>query len=742
MENIYLYIVIILCLLAIVDLVIGVSNDAVNFLNSAIGSKAISFKVLMILASIGIILGALSSGGMMEVARKGIFNPSAFFFDDIILIFLAVMLTDIILLDFFNTLGFPTSTTVSIVFELLGAAVMMAVLKIINSEASFATLEMYINTAKATQIILGIVLSVFIAFSVGYFVQWISRLIISFNLKNKSNLTNTIFGTISLVTLFYFIVIKGLKYLDIPFLKSYMNNANFIEVIGILFIVFFLLCFVFTRILKWNIYKIIIGVGTFALALAFAGNDLVNFIGVPVAAFQSFKIWINSGVSPELLNMQTLESKVSSPTLFLFISGIIMIITLWISSKAKKVIKTSIDLSSQNDIEERFKPNIFSRVIVSFFASINTLINKIMPIKIRIFIKKQFKNNIGNKESKDSPSFDMLRASVNLVIAALLITIATSLKLPLSTTYVTFMVAMGTSLADRAWNRDTAVYRVSGVTNVVVGWFFTAISAFIIAGIYLLILKKLGIAGIILALVFTIYIILRNHLRHKRELKKTLENFSLVKLQSKSLQGIIKGSSSNALNFSVRINEIYLNLIKGVSLHKKKRLKDYFKQIKKLEFEISELQQNVFPLIKNTEKYSLEINKFYIALYTGFEKMLQKTDFILKECFDHVNNNYMKLRFIQIKKLEILFEKNQLLFEQEKAFYENTNLKNINVLEKEVQNVINFIEELLSKEINTIKKDNKTSKNTKLYFKILINFQEIVNLKREIIKEFKSIQKL
>ena len=371
MENIYLYTVVLLVLLAIGDLIVGVSNDAVNFLNSAIGSKAISFRKIMIFASLGIALGAFFSSGMMEVARKGIFNPGAFNFEEIIYIFMAVMMTDILLLDFFNTLGMPTSTTVSIVFELLGAAVVMSLIKIFSDSGNLTELSNYINTDKATQIILGILLSVFIAFTIGALIQWVSRALLSYDFLQKSKCINALFGGISLAAISNFILIKGIKgtsyagmeydFLNGQTINTFLEtNALWVNLSSLL--VCYLFSYLLMRAFRVDIYKVIIGVGTFALALAFAGNDLVNFIGVPVAAYQSYEAWVVSGLAPNEFSMSVLSNKVPTPTWFLLGSGLIMVLTLWFSSKAKKVVKTSLDLSDQNDIKESFRPNFLSRL--------------------------------------------------------------------------------------------------------------------------------------------------------------------------------------------------------------------------------------------------------------------------------------------------------------------------------------------------------------------------------------------
>ncbi|MEO0901756.1 MAG: inorganic phosphate transporter, partial [Bacteroidota bacterium] len=366
-ENIYIFMVIALAILAITDLVVGVSNDAVNFLNSAIGSKAISFRTIMIVASVGIAFGAMSSSGMMEVARKGIFNPDEFVFAEIMFIFMAVMITDILLLDFFNTLGMPTSTTVSIVFELLGASVAISLIKIIKIDGGFSDLGAYINTDKAAQIIFGILLSVFIAFTIGAVVQFISRLLISFDYKNKSKWVEAIFGGLAISAIEYFILVKGLKSADLfnGALTDFAASRTGLFTLAN-FIVWTLVSWVLAHFFNKNIYRLVIGLGTFALAMAFAGNDLVNFIGVPIAALQSFQDWSVSGIDPLQFEMSGLSAAVRTPTLLLLLSGGIMVITLWFSSKAKSVVKTSVDLSRQDEGEERFQPNFLSRQIVKF----------------------------------------------------------------------------------------------------------------------------------------------------------------------------------------------------------------------------------------------------------------------------------------------------------------------------------------------------------------------------------------
>ena len=575
--DIYLIMIIALAILAIGDLMVGVSNDAVNFLNSALGSKAISVKKIMILASLGVLVGSVFSSGMMEVARKGIFNPEMLFFSEIMIIFMAVMITDILLLDFFNTLGLPTSTTVSIVFELLGAAVAVSLIKISANAGDFSELINYINVSKATQIILGIVLSVFIAFSIGALVQFIARTLLSYNYEKKSKWVGSIFGGVALTSITYFILMKGIKgtsyakeTYDIiggstisAFLESEVFMISAVSFI-LLSIISYFLIFSF----KVNIYKLIIGVGTFSLALAFAGNDLVNFIGVPIAAWQSYEAWVASGISADMFSMEVLATKVPTPNLLLFIAGMVMVITLWVSSKAKKVTKTEIDLARQRDTKERFEPNFLSRGLVRFAMNASKFTSAIVPSKLREKINSQFEVPVlqmSSKKALELPAFDMIRASVNMMVAAILISIATSFKLPLSTTYVTFMVAMGTSLSDRAWGSESAVYRVAGVLNVIGGWFFTAFIAFTACGLVAFLIHLGGPTAIAILIFGAILILVRNYVSHRKELEFEKNSEVLTKSESNSVIGLIEESRSNVSKASKKIKSIFSTSIEGLA---------------------------------------------------------------------------------------------------------------------------------------------------------------------------------
>lgn len=752
MDSIYLFIVILLSLLAIGDLIVGVSNDAVNFLNSAIGSKVFSFRKIMIFASIGILFGALSSSGMMEVARKGIFNPGAFFFDEIIFIFMAVMMTDILLLDFFNTIGLPTSTTVSIVFELLGAAVIMAIIKIAKSDQLLSDLSTYINTEKATQIILGILLSVFIAFSIGALVQWISRIIYTFNFEKKPSWLNSLFGGVALAAIFNFILIKGIKgtpysNMELELLNSQTINSfiegNLLSVQIISFILWFFFS-VFINFIKWDIYKIIIGVGTFALALAFAGNDLVNFIGVPIAAFQSYKAWLGSGVSAESFSMIQLTQKVQTPTIFLFVSGTIMIVTLWFSSKAKKVVKTSLDLSNQYGTRERFKPNFLSRILVRIFINLNEIIKNAIPEKTQLLLNNSFKqiNPKGNINASNIPEFDKLRASINLVVASVLISFATSLKLPLSTTYVTFMVAMGTSLADRAWSSDSAVYRVSGVLNVIGGWFLTAFSAFTVGGIIVYLLNIGGVQVIAVIMFIILLIIGKNYVSHRKENKSVREEEIALIVESNSFQGVIDQSGSTIELVLKKSYKVYKLIILGLSTNDLEPLEKAKKNSKKLQNSIEDLKGNLFYFIRNLEESSLPASTFYIELLGYLHDLSEDLTYLAKISYDHLNNNHRKLTFSQIKDLLLIEESvNKIFKEGKEAFNSIQNQKEFEEVLFEKNNSFGLIESKINTQIERTRSEETSPKNTTLYFNFLIRTKDLITHKYELVEKYYGVVK-
>lgn len=746
MENLYLFMIIALALLAIADLVVGVSNDAVNFLNSAIGSKAVSFKTIMIVASIGVAVGAIFSSGLMEVARKGIFNPDQFVFSEIMVIFMAVMITDILLLDFFNSVGMPTSTTVSIVFELLGAAVAVALLKVWEANENTSDLINYINTSKATEIIIGILISVVIAFSIGAIIQWITRVLLSYNFQEKSAWVGALFGGVALSSLTYFIFIKGIKgtpFADDTFsftqgltIKDYLES-HVLNIVAISLVICTGISFLLMTVLKQNIYKIIILVGTFALALAFAGNDLVNFIGVPITALKSYEVWLASGVPANEFGMSFLEGKVSTPSYLLFIAGMIMVATLWFSSKAKDVVKTSIDLSSQSSTKERFKPNFLSRSFVRFAVLASQATAYVLPEKIQAKIEKQFKQpELLPSEKEEAPAFDLVRAAVNLMVAAVLISIATSMKLPLSTTYVTFMVAMGTSLADRAWGAESAVYRVAGVINVIGGWFFTALVAFTAAAIIAFLLSWDVKVMTPILLLLAIILLVRNYIAHNKKAKVLKAEDTLTKAESSSVQGVIHESASNIANVVKRGNRIYSNAINGLAKQDLSSLKKNKKQVSKLSNEVDDLRDNIFYFIKNLDEASVSASNFYINILGYLQDMAQSLEYISNTSHKHIHNNHKKLKFSQIKELKEIDEALESLFIDIKTAFDSHSFEQIGkILNRKIE-VFSFVKDKIAKQVTRTRSEESSPKNTTLYFGLLLETKDLLNATMNLLEEY------
>lgn len=563
-----IFLIIVLFLLAITDLIVGVSNDAVNFLNSAIGSRVATFKTIILVAAAGVILGSIFSSGIMEIARKGIFYPEHFTFETIMWVFLAVMLTDIVLLDIFNSLGLPTSTTVSIIFELLGAALMTGILMSFDNQETVNEMTKYINADSVLGIVTGIFLSIIIAFTAGIIIQYLSRLLFTFNYEDKLAKYGSFYAGLGIMAIVYFLLIKGLKgttLLD----KDSMEwiNTNTWLILAVLFVFGYLLSFLLQKFAKVNPLKLVVLMGTFALAMAFAGNDLVNFIGVPITGYLAFENWRSSGVPADQHYQDYLQSSdVIVPNYMLLLAGVVMALTLWLSAKAKKVTETEVNLSSQNEGEERFKANAVSRSIVKSSILLNNFFMLLIPDTISRRYKLSFEKSKIRQATiiQDRKAFDLVRASANLVVASILIAWATSMKLPLSTTYVSFMVAMGTSLADKAWGRETAVYRVAGVLSVIGGWFITAVIAFTVAALFALILYKGGMYGTLILIGVVAFYIIFSHINfNKKEKKKTTSASRLETLPESDLD--IFESNKNMVTDSLNvINEQYTSVLEAL----------------------------------------------------------------------------------------------------------------------------------------------------------------------------------
>lgn len=753
MENLYLYMIIALAILAVADLVVGVSNDAVNFLNSAMGSKAVSFRTLMIVASLGIGIGAIFSSGMMEIARKGIFNPSEFMFSEIMIIFMAVMITDILLLDFFNSIGLPTSTTVSIVFELLGASVAMTLIKISHNGGDYADVMNYINTSKVSEIIYGILLSVVVAFTIGAFVQWVARLLLSYDFERKASWVGALFGGIALTSITYFIFIKGIGGTSFAIqrfdliggetIKDFLEHQA-LYIVAISFVFWIVLSYILIAFLNSNIYKLVILVGTFALALAFAGNDLVNFIGPSMGAYQAYVDFMDPaintmGLSAAEFSMGSLSAKATTPTFLLLLAGMVMVLTLWFSSKAKNVIKTSIDLASQGETKERFQPNFLSRSFVRFAVVMSYVSSYLLPKSWETKIDKQFRVPVIQLEKDkvhELPSFDLVRAAVNLMVSAVLIAAATSYQLPLSTTYVTFMVAMGSSLSDRAWGAESAVYRVAGVINVIGGWFFTALVAFFAAALvaYLLNLNIDVMFPVLLLVAFGLLI--KSSMAHSKKMKETKAEDRLNKTESSSVQGVIHESAQNIANVVKRGNRIYTNAINGLALQDLSLLKKNKKQVKKLSDEVDELRDNIFYFIKNLDDSSVGASNFYINILGYLQDMTQSLEYISKVSHKHIHNNHKKLKFSQIKELKEVDERFERLFNNTRNAFESRSFEEIGIILGRKKEIISLVTDKIQKQVERTRSEESSPKNTTLYFSILLETKDLLNATMNLLEEY------
>tara|TARA_B100000787_G_scaffold14717_1_gene10524 strand:+ start:293 stop:2548 length:2256 start_codon:yes stop_codon:yes gene_type:complete len=737
----YILMLVALAILAIVDLVVGVSNDAVNFLNSAIGSKAISVRNIMIIASLGVFFGAITSSGMMEVARKGIFNPNMFMFQDIMFIFMAVMITDILLLDIFNSLGMPTSTTVSIVFELLGAAVCISLIKIsANDSQSLSDIWKYINHEKAIQIINGILLSVVVAFSVGAIVQFISRVIYSFNFEKRATYINALFGGFAITAITYFIIIKGMK--GTPFYKDikFLIEGNTLSIITGSFVAWSIISQILIKAFKVNILKLIIGVGTFSLAMAFSGNDLVNFVGVPIAAWNSYQAWEVSGVAADSFSMGILAKKVPSNVWLLLLAGAIMVITLWTSSKAQNVIKTGIDLSRQGEGHEKFQPNPLSRVVVRFAMFINKGISYVVPEKTLAFVDSKFQKpiiSLPKDKTYELPAFDLVRASVNLIVAGILISIATSMKLPLSTTYVTFMVAMGTSLADRAWGRESAVYRVAGVINVIGGWFLTAITAFLAAALvaYLISWDVIMIPVLLAAVAVLIG---RNTLIHRKKSKEVKKQEYIEREDLITINGVIEESSDHISEVASRVNKLYTNVVDDLANHDLNKLRKTDKHVGKLNDEIDGLKDGVFYFIKSLDETSVQASRFYIMVLGYLQDVAQSISYISRASYKHVNNNHKNLKKAQLNDLKEIDNVLTTLLQKVSDVFQNRTFDKLDAVLVEKQALLNDVSSSIEKQVERIRTDETSPKNTTLYFSVLLETKDLISALMSLLQTYEE----
>ena len=718
MEIIYLVIVVLLFVLAASDLIVGVSNDAVNFLNSAVGSKVSSFRVIMLVAALGILIGAIFSSGMMEVARKGIFNPGEFYFSEIMLIFLAVMITDVILLDVYNTWGLPTSTTVSIVFELLGASVGIASIKIMMSDGGL-NINQFINSSKSLAIISGILISVVIAFSVGALIQYLIRIAFSFNFKKRMKYIGAIWGGIAFTALTYFILIKGASQATFMSddLKEWFSKNTLLLMASS-----FVGWTIFLQLLFWifriNILKIIVLVGTFSLAMAFAGNDLVNFIGVPIAGYNSWQIFSEAqGVSADGFLMSQLGGKVKTPVLFLIVAGIIMVITLYTSRKARSVLKTSIDLSRQEEGEERFRPTRFSKILVRSSIQLSNAFNTITPKPLAAAIERQFEPYQEAKEEKDPPAFDLIRASVNLTVASVLIAFGTSLKLPLSTTYVTFMVAMGTALADNAWGRESAVYRITGVISVIGGWFLTALSAFTLAFVMSYIFYFGEIYAIGVMTIVVIYLIYRSHRYHKQHAEEA--NNEMDQIKSITEQNIGQKTIVTVTENLKKVIKAFTETIDSLEKEDVKKLKKIQKQVDSITSKTKYLKDHINIIVDKLRDGSEDTSFYFVQVLDFMREVMHSLNFITEPAYEHVDNNHKPLIPEQIAELKVISKELKEIFSMIINGIENDDFSKQEVIRIKLAAFLKLIEKCNKNQIKRIKNTTVGTKNSMLYLNLL-----------------------
>lgn len=743
METIYLCIIIFLFVLAVFDLIVGVSNDAVNFLNSAVGAKAASFKTILFIAGIGIFIGASLSNGMMDIARHGIYQPEYFYFSEIMCILLAVMLTDVVLLDVFNSMGMPTSTTVSLVFELLGGTFALSLIKVHNSDT--LSLGDLINTDKALSVIMAIFVSVAIAFFFGMLVQWIARVIFTFNYKKKMKYSIALFGGIAATSIIYFMLIKGLK--DSSFMTP--DNKHWIhENTWMLITVFFVFFTILMQVLHWlkvNVFKVVVLMGTFALALAFAGNDLVNFIGVPLAGFSSFMDYTANGAgNADGFLMTSLLGPAKTPWYFLIGAGAIMVYALCTSKKAHAVIKTSVDLSRQDEGEETFGSTPIARTIVRISMTLANSISQIMPESSKQWLNSRFRKD--EAIIADGAAFDLVRASVNLVLAGLLIALGTSLKLPLSTTYVTFMVAMGTSLADRAWGRDSAVYRITGVLSVIGGWFITAGAAFTICFFVALILHYGGNISIIALIALAVFILIHSQIMYKKRKAKEKGNETLKQLMQttnteEALQLMRKHTREELAkvleyaetNFELTVTSFLHENLRGLrrAMGSTKFEKQLIKQMKRTgTVAMCHLDNNT---VLEKGLYYYQGNDFASELVYSISRLCEP-------CLEHIDNNFNPLDAIQKGEFGDVAEDITYLIQQCRIKLENNDYTN---LEEEIQRANNLngqLSLLKRKELQRIQSQPGSIRVSMVYLTMVQEAQNVVTYTINLMKVSRKFQ--
>ncbi len=729
MSPIFTIIVVILAVLAILDLIVGVSNDAINFLNSALGSKVAKRWVILVVASAGILLGVLTSNGMMEVARNGVFHPGMFTFENIMFLFVAVMLSDVVLLNTFNALGLPTSTTVSLVFELLGASLAVAMFTIWNSpDLSFADLGQYINAGKAMIIISGILSSVVLAFAMGAILMYISRLIFSFKYNRTIRRYGAVWCGISIVGIVYFAIFKGMK-------SSGLISPEFTLLINEHIGMALLAVWVISSALLWvlqrlgvNIMKITILAGTFALALAFAGNDLVNFIGVPMAGLDSYMI------ASEANDVGMMMSQLAEPAhvnvWFLLISGIVMIVTLFVSKDAMKVAETQLNLSSQNEEEERFGSTKISRALVSMAMNLNNVYKSVVPQRIQKKLNSRF---VPDEHADTSVSYDMIRAVVNLTAAASLICLGTSLKLPLSTTYVIFMVSMGSSLADRAWGRDSAVYRITGVMVVIMGWFITALGAITLAflsGLLLMWGGWIALAGLCL---LCGYILCHNLIFKKKDKEKKSEEINIIH-DGECDSDVLYSCTQEVCTTMEQVSSIYNHMLVALFTENRRLLKETMTESEDLYHQANQRKYHIMKTLKLLQDHNVETGHFYIQVVDYLTEVSKALLHCTRPAYQHIENHHRGLTKEQIMDLKLVNDGVDNIFSKINSMLREKNFSDLDEVLTMRDSLFGVIAQAIKNQIYRLKEGNMSTKASMLYLNILNETKTMVLQSRNLIK--------
>ena len=729
MSPIFTVIVIILAILAVLDLIVGVSNDAINFLNSALGSKVAKKWVILTVASFGILLGVITSNGMMEIARNGVFHPGMFTFSDIMILFVGIMLSDVILLQTFNSLGLPTSTTVSLVFELLGSSLAVAIYKIYNDPSlSFADLGQFINAGKAMVIISGILSSVVISFTVGAILMYISRVIFSFRYAKSLKRYGAIWCGISIVGIVYFAIFKGMKSsgLITPELNHLIND-NIVVSLFIIWVVASLLLWVMQRI-GWNIMKFTILSGTFALALAFAGNDLVNFIGVPMAGIDSYFIALENG------DMNMLMSKLTEPAhvnvYYLIASGVIMIITLFLSKDAMKVAETQLNLSSQNDEEERFGSTRISRALVSLAITLNDVFKKVVPKKVLDKLNSRFVPD--TSVDRSNVAYDFIRAVVNLTAASSLICLGTSLKLPLSTTYVIFMVSMGSSLADRAWGRDSAVYRITGVMVVIMGWFITALAGVTISFVMVLFLVWGGWIALALMVLLCGYILCHNLIFKKKDKEDKNAADDVKEVQQDT--DVLYSCTQEVCSTMEQISSIYNHMLVALFTENRRLLKETKMESEQLYRQANERKYHVYKTLKKLEDMNIETGHYYIQVVDYLTEVTKALLHCTRPAFEHIDNHHKGFTKDQIYDLKLVNDGVDNIFNKINSMLREKDFSDLNDVLLMRDNLFGVIAEAIKHQIRRLKEEQSSTKASILYLNILTETKTMVLQSRNLIK--------